>query len=125
MLASINVITFVACTIKPGLNPTSMLLIILPGALIHGTIVMYVLTVAICFVLAPFTDVDVAIGVDQSSNTISLSVAPLTLKQGTIDPNLSSLSCTSLKVCLPLSEVYNSGVESVRALVHQVMIYIV
>ena len=125
MLASINVITFVACTIKPGLNPTSMLLIILPGALIHGTIVMYVLSVAICFVLAPFTDVDVAIGVDQSSNTISLSVAPLSLKQGAIDPNLSSLSSSPFQVSLPLSKVYNSSVESVRALVHQVMIYIV
>ena len=125
MLASINVITFVACTIKPGLNPTSMLLIILPGALIHGTIVMYVLTVAICFVLAPFTDVDVAIGVDQSTDTISFSVAPLSLKQGAIDPNLPSLSSSPFQVGLPLSKVYNSSVESVRALVHQVMIYIV
>ena len=73
---------------------------------------------AICFVLAPFSDVDVAIGVDQSSDTISFTAAPLTLEQGAIDPNLSPLACSPFQVGLPLSEIYNSCVKSVRALVH-------
>ena len=95
-----------------------MLLIILPRALVHGTIVMDVLAVTVCFVLVPFSDVDVTIGVDQSSNTISFTVAPLTLEQGAIDPNLSPLACSTFQVGLPLSEIYNSCVKSVRAFVH-------
>ena len=118
MLASVNVIAFIAGTIQPGLYSSSMLLIILPRALVHGTIVMDVLPMAVCFDLAPFSNVDVAIGVDQSSNTISFTATPLTLEQGAIDPNLPSLTCSTFQVGLPLSEIYNSRIKSVRALVH-------
>ena len=79
---------------------------------------MDVLPVAASFVLAPFTDVDVTIGVDKSSYTASFPTTPLTLIQGAINPNLPPLACSQLEVGLPLSEVYNSSVKSIWAFVH-------
>ena len=64
MLCSIYVRAFVASLVWPCLHAVSVLLVVFPGALVNGTIVVDILAYAISFVVAPLALVNVTIAVD-------------------------------------------------------------
>ena len=61
VLSTIDVCTFVASFVWPCLYSMPMLLVILPVALINGTIVVNVLSSSVSFIITPLTLIYVAI----------------------------------------------------------------
>lgn len=57
---------------------------------------MSVDSLAMCFVVSPLTLIDVAVGVDQSSNAVRLVFVPLTFVQRAIWPHLLANACSEL-----------------------------
>ena len=84
MLSSVDVGTFVACLIRPSFDTVAVLLVILPAALVHGTVIMHVLALAISLVVEPLALVNVAIRVDQPADTVGLATLPLPFVQRAI-----------------------------------------
>ena len=61
---SIGVLAFVLGAIKPGLNAPSMLFVFTPHALVLSAIEVQVLSLAISFVVLPFADIHITVGMN-------------------------------------------------------------
>ena len=116
MFGSVDVLTFIACFIRPGFDTVSMLLVFFPFTFIDSTIVVNVLAAAVRFVIAPLTLVNVSIRVNQTTDSICFSDLPLTFIERSVWPDLSSLAGSFFQVFLPLANVDGSAGKSVWAL---------
>ena len=92
VFGSVDVVSFVTCLVLPYLHAVPMLLIVFPLALIHGPIVVDVLSMPIGLILAPLTHIYVTIAVDQPTKAIGLAATPLALIERTIEPDLDTLT---------------------------------
>jgi hypothetical protein len=88
-----------------------VLLIIDPFSIILGPVYMDINSMAMCFILAPFTIKDVAIGMPELPTPMRLVISPTTLILGSIRPNLNTVAMTLF--VLPLSLVDRSIIENV------------
>lgn len=116
VLRAHDVHAFILGFIRPGLNSSAVLLVVLPLPFVHGSIQVDVLAVSIGFVIFPLAHVDVTIGVDEASQTAGLSIEPLALVERAIDPELPAFAESLLVALVPLAEVDCSAQQEIGTL---------
>lgn len=89
-----------------------MLQVILPHALVLGSVDVLVDAWAICFVVCPESVIDVTVHVDETALSVSSVLAPLTRIFGTVWPLLLTEAVS--EASLPFSCVHSSSLELVR-----------
>ena len=90
MLHSLFVLAVIFCSIRPLLYTKTMLLISIPLTLVSAAVEMRINAIAICFVLSPFTFVDVAFGMYKSTKPIGHAITPETIVSRAIRPYLNA-----------------------------------
>lgn len=114
LLAPSHVVTLVLGAVLPYLDTHSMLLVVLPVALVHLPIEVLVGTAAVRFIVLPLTGVDVAVCVNEPPYSVGLPIGPMALVQGPVEPDLSTTPDADLQVCSPLALVNNAALHSIR-----------
>jgi len=114
LLASANVLALIGGSIAPRFDTLAVLLVIFPGTLVNRTVEVQVLSLAVGFIGAPLTDIDVAIGVDESADAMRLAVVPLALVQAAIEPHQATLAHSCLQVISPLTPIDDAIFHPVR-----------
>ena len=104
MLHSVFVVALIVGVIGPSLHSVSMLSVIFPFAAVSSAIYVLVEAIAIGLVNSPLTLVDVSIGLNNSSFSMSFVVLPVASILGTVLPDLGSLTL-SLVLIVPLAVV--------------------
>ena len=99
-----------------------MLLIVFPLTLVDRPVEVQVFTLAISFVIAPLADVDITICMDQSADSVGLSVGPLALVQATVEPNKTTLAHSRLQIFGPLAPIDHAVLHPIGLLVYQVLV---
>lgn len=113
LLAPSHVVTLVLGAVLPYLDAHSVLLVVLPVALVHLPIEVLVGATAVRFVVLPLTSIDVAVCMNEPPDSIGLPIGPLALVQGPVEPDLATTPDADLQVCSPLALVYNAALHSV------------
>lgn len=119
VLESIYVVTLILSFVWPRLNSFTVLLVILPIALIDCSIVVQVLSPPIGFIITPLSLVNVSVGVDETPNAVGSTLLPLALIQRPIEPNLATLAGPCLHVRQPLADIDGTTGQLVGAHVNQ------
>lgn len=70
LLAPFDILTLVASSIAPCFDTLTVLLIILPLALINRTVEVQIFSFPVGFVVSPFSNIDVTIGMDQPTESM-------------------------------------------------------
>lgn len=79
VLLAFEVCAFVHCTIWPGLEAKSVLLVVSPLTDIFGSICVSIGAISVRLVIEPVTFIDIAVSVVQLPIAVGLSISPLTL----------------------------------------------
>lgn len=111
MLLALVVVSLIPTVVGPGFNTVTMLQVILPDALILGSIHVTVRASTISFVKGPETFVDVTVSVHEFALAMSSVVFPLANIFCTIGPLL--LSEPVSKTSFPLARVHSARSVSV------------
>ena len=113
LLAASHVVTLILGAVLPNLDAHSVLLVVLPLALVHLPIEVLVCATTVRFVVLPLPSVDVTVCVNEPPDSVGLSIGPLALVQGPVEPDLSTTPDADLQVRSPLALVYNAALHSV------------
>lgn len=111
MLFSTLVLTCIDTAIGPRFFTIPMLKIVLPFALVLGSIHMDVSALAISLIVDPIAFVDIAVDVNEATLTMGSSVLPLAIVLRTIWPVTSAMSVA--ETSFPLARVLSTGLVRV------------
>ena len=111
MLHSLTVVSVVGTAILPELKAVTVLQVVMPLALILGSIHVDVRAESVRLVLFPLSVKNVAVSVPKNSSTFSLAEAPPPFVLGAIWPDLDTIAVS--KFAQPLALVDSSTLKSV------------
>merc|ERR1719219_153026 len=97
------VLSDVLCTIWPNLNAFTVLLVVLPLALIPGAICMVVDSVSVSLIVHPLAVIDITVHMLKAPIPLGLVILPLPFVLGTVRPNLDTMA-------MPLFALPRTGV---------------
>lgn len=112
MLFTLKVLALINSTIRPIFKPNAMLLVFIPLAYVLGSVSVRISTLAICFIIQPFSFVDIAICVVQFAMSVSFSGFPLPLIAGAIGPVLLAIAVS--QPIQPFTLIHSPGVQCNR-----------
>ena len=92
VLSTLRVLTFIKGAIRPCLDPTAMLFVVLPLADVPCAIDVLVNSFTVSFIVCPFTLVDISGGMYKLSLATDLTVFPAAFIVGAVIPMLFSKS---------------------------------
>ena len=95
---SVLVLSFIASAVRPSFNTLSVLLVFKPVTDVHGPVSMFILAVAVGFVMFPLAGVNVTVGVEKSASAIGLVIFPISFVAATVRPNLNSTTLLSTEL---------------------------
>jgi hypothetical protein len=109
MLLSFMIATLIFRVVGPDLLAFAVLQIVLPLALVAGTVLMYIDTPAVSLVIEPFAFKDITIDVPEFTVTAGLVESPMALVFGTVLPDLNAVAM--LHVSEPVTGVSGTVFE--------------
>ena len=112
MLFTLKELALINSTIRPIFKPNAMLLVFIPLAYVLGSVSVRISTLAICFIIQPFSFVDIAICVVQFAMSVSFSGFPLPLIAGAIGPVLLAIAVS--QPSQPFTLIHSPGVQCNR-----------
>mmetsp|Transcript_41478 Transcript_41478/g.75149 ORF Transcript_41478/g.75149 Transcript_41478/m.75149 type:complete len:240 (+) Transcript_41478:232-951(+) len=113
MLLPLHVLALKPGTIRPSLDPASVLSVAQPMALVFGAIVARKDSKAMCSIIFPLPVVFVTIAMLELTIAISLPIDPLTRVLCSVSPCLNTITMSQLILPLPFVEaiIVNAGLK--------------
>lgn len=105
MFLSVDVLSVVSGTIRPGFNTITVLLVFFPVTIVFSSISVLVDSLTVSLISLPLTLIDVSISMNEPALTIGLVSFPEALVHGTIAPDLDAISVSGIVIGVPLSLV--------------------
>ena len=111
MFLSIAILAFIAGIVRPDFFAVTMLLVLIPEALVARTIRVMIISETMRLVILPLTVIYVAIRMNKPAAAVCLVSFPVALVQGPIDPDLNALSVFPAEL-VPVALILSPIVES-------------
>mmetsp|Transcript_46775 Transcript_46775/g.109115 ORF Transcript_46775/g.109115 Transcript_46775/m.109115 type:complete len:213 (-) Transcript_46775:20-658(-) len=110
MLAAIEVLARILSTISPNLKAISALLVAPPLSGVFGAILVEVGPLAMSLISHPFTIIDIAVGMQETTTSMRHVIGPSALVACSIGPNLNAVAAPPV-LPVPASDVRSSTLE--------------
>ena len=105
LLDTMAVVTFEFRSIGPSLYTFAILCVVLPEATIEATILVEIVSKAMCLVSKPFSLVNVAIFMQQSTKIVGFIIHPVTFVETAVWPHLHAFPLLDVRLDGPFAKV--------------------